>query len=223
MIKRTIKRERAAKNLKRSIIRSLRRQGFRIERGLIGPLSDLDKTAVRQLHRTAVLHKLKEEAPYIRPHEDEFLQRVANGNDIDPYAIRPKLVQVAEGTFESLLFRYLQLHWSIPVSRGYGRRLRFLIIDENNANVIGLIGLGDPVYSLGVRDKWIGWDAETKKQRLYHVMDAYVLGAIPPYSHLLGSKLVALLALSTEVRQAFVQKYESRQSLLRREIRPASE
>jgi Domain of unknown function (DUF4338) len=118
------------------------------------------------------------------------------------------------------VFRYLQLHWSIPVSRGYGRRLRFLVIDENNEKVMGLIGLGDPVYSLGVRDSWIGWDSETKKQKLYHVMDAYVLGAVPPYSFLLGSKLMALLALSKDVREAFKRRYANRESLMSGQVRP---
>jgi len=35
-------------------------------------------------------------------------------------------------------------------------------------------------------------------------MDAYVLGAVPPYSYLLGGKLVSMLALSNEVRSLFV-------------------
>jgi hypothetical protein len=38
-------------------------------------------------------------------------------------------------------------------------------------------------------------------------MDAFVLGAVPPYSSLLGGKLVALLLASDEVRSAFSKKY----------------
>src|SRR5690606_18661658 len=34
-----------------------------------------------------------------------------------------------------------------------------------------------------------------------------VLGAVPPYSYLLGGKLVALLAVSDEVRTAVADKY----------------
>jgi hypothetical protein len=70
------------------------------------------------------------------------------------------------------------------------------------------------------RDKWIGWDREIKKERLYHVMDAYVLGAIPPYSYLLGGKLVAMLACSNEVRRAFRDKYKDRASLIKGKTRP---
>jgi len=54
--------------------------------------------------------------------------------------------------------------------------------------LIGLFGLGDPVYAIKARDEWIGWDSNAKAARLYHVMDAYVLGAVPPYSRLLGGE-----------------------------------
>jgi hypothetical protein len=47
-------------------------------------------------------------------------------------------------------------------------------------------------------------------------MDAFVLGAVPPYSSLLGGKLVAMLAASNEVRSAFKKKYSNQRSLIRR-------
>jgi hypothetical protein len=46
-------------------------------------------------------------------------------------------------------------------------------------------------------------------------MDAFVLGAVPPYSSLLGAKLIAMLATSTEVRQAFRRKYGGSRSLIK--------
>jgi hypothetical protein len=75
------------------------------------------------------------------------------------------------------------------------------------------------VFALKARDSWIGWDLEMKKQRLYHIMDAYVLGAVPPYSHLLCGKLIAMLALSNEVRKAFYKKYLNRVSLIKKKKR----
>ncbi len=143
----------------------------------------------------------------LRRHEARLLTRVANGSDIDVSAIQPRLVRVRAGSEEERLFRYLRLHWSIPVSSGYGRRLRFLIVDHHNDKVIGLIGLGDPIYGLGPRDAWIGWSREQKKRRLQCVMDAFALGAIPPYSDLLCGKLAAMLVASDELRNAFYRKY----------------
>ena len=84
---------------------------------------------------------------------------------------------------------------------------------------MGLLGLGDPVYAIKARDDWIGWDTETKAKRLYHVMDAYVLGAVPPYSQLLGGKLVALTTACNEVRRAFKRRYAGHASLISRKKR----
>ena len=133
-----------------------------------------------------------------------------------PDRIRPRLVLVQPGSEDELLFRYTRMHWSVPVSAGYGRRLRFVIYDESNGKLIGIFGLGDPVFGLNPRDQWIGWDSEARKKRLQCVMDLFVLGAVPPYSHLLCGKLVALLATSQDVRKAFLRKYGGRQSTISR-------
>jgi hypothetical protein len=45
-------------------------------------------------------------------------------------------------------------------------------------------------------------------------MEAFILGAVPPYSMLLGGKLVAMLCGSDEVRQAFQRKYGHGESLI---------
>ena len=123
-------------------------------------------------------------------------------------------MEVLPDSWDELLFRYVALHWSIPVSAGYGRRIRFLVVDDQNDKLIGVIGLGDPVFSLRARDEWVGWTSFQRKSRLRHVVDAYVLGAVPPYSYLLCGKLVAMLATSTEVRTAFENKYSSSTSLI---------
>jgi hypothetical protein len=81
------------------------------------------------------------------------------------------------------------------------------VVDASNDKLIGIIGLGDPVFNVGVRDRWIGWDFAARKERLQQVMDAFVIGAVPPYSQLLMGKLVAMLLLSREVHSAFASKY----------------
>ena len=131
-----------------------------------------------------------------------------------PSRVSPRLVEVKPDSEAELLFRYASLHWSIPVSSGYGRRLRFLVVDDYNDKLIGLIGLGDPVYSLGPRDEWIGWTPSDRKERLSNVMDAFALGAVPPYSFMLGGKLVAMLATSETVRSAFKKKYGGARSVI---------
>lgn len=192
----------------RSLIqRYLRRQGFRIRSGRVYPPDNLDKPKLRELHASAVEHKLEHSGNALARLEPRLIQHIASGSEVIPEKISPRLVEVKPNSEEELLFRYASLHWSIPVSSGYGRRLRFLVVDDQNQKLMGIFGLGDPVFSLSARDEWIGWTAATRKERLYHVMDAFALGAVPPYSFLLCGKLVAMLAASNEVRNAFNRKY----------------
>jgi len=201
--------------LKGLIIESLTNQGFQIKGNRVLPPSNLDKEAIRKLHAQAVTHQIESAEPALAKRESKLLSHVANGSEVAPEYISPRLVEVQPETENALLFRYATLHWSIPISTGYGRRLRFLVIDDQNNKLIGVIGLGDPVFNLGARDGWIGWDKQARRENLNHVMDAFVLGAIPPYSKLLCGKLVAMLATSNEVRLAFKKKYSGQQSLIR--------
>lgn len=201
--------------MRAAVIRSLTQQGFTLQGGRIVAPSMDSKESLRALHNEAVLHQREKSRPGLERHERTLTKSIANGTELDPSKIRPRLVQVQAGTEEELLFRWARLHWSIPTSAGYGRRLRFLIRDEAHSDrLIGIIGLSDPVFALGGRDDWIGWNSEARKERLHQVMDAFVLGAVPPYSLLLAGKLVALLATSLEVQNAYAQKYCGRSSLI---------
>ena len=201
-------------HLRDQIIRSLRAQGFRIENGAILPPKELSKKKIRKLHETAVEHRIARARNGLFRKENELLNHIACGAEVAPTKISPRLVEVQPNSTEALLFRYASLHWSIPVSSGYGRRLRFLVIDEQNDKLIGVIGLGDPVYSLRPRDDWVGWTLADRKRRLANVMDAFVLGAVPPYSFLLCGKLVAMLASSDVVRDALKRKYGGKRSVI---------
>jgi len=210
----------SAEHIRTAIIQALRKQGYGVKNGVILMPEDPSKDGFRALHTLATQKKLEKSGPGVRPYEDRLIQYIANGHEVVPRSISPKIVPVESESEHELLFRYACLHWSIPVSAGYGRRLRFLVIDESNGRLIGLFGLGDPVYSMQARDRWIGWDKEWKSKRIYHMMNAYVLGAVPPYSFLLGGKLIAMLVCSNEVRSAFRKKYNGQESLIRKETRP---
>jgi Domain of unknown function (DUF4338) len=201
--------------LVRKIKSSLRTQGFRVTESRVLPPENLDKDTIRSLHSTAVAHRVAESAPALRRYEESLLSFIANGSELDLLAIRPSLVEVKSRSPEERLFRYATLHWTIPISSGYGRRLRFLVMDQRNNKLIGVIGLCDPVIALAGRDQWVGWSEGQRFARLRHVMDAFVLGAVPPYSRLLFGKFVALLCASDEVRKAFHRKYQGTKSRIR--------
>lgn len=201
--------------LRKKIMSSLRKQGFKFRKGQLVVPEIPDKEAIRTLHSVAVNHRKARSQPYLQRHEPDLLKRIANGYEVVPEFVSPKLVEVLPGTEDERLFRYVSLHWSIPVSSGYGRRIRFLVIDEQNDKLIGAFGLGDPVFNLGARDDWIGWDRDTRADRLQNVMEAFLIGAVPPYNLLLGGKLVAMLLASNEVRRAFRRKYEGSSTVIR--------
>ena len=85
--------------------------------------------------------------------------------------------------------------------------MRFLVWDRQNDKLIGAFALCDPVFNLKKRDDWIGWGQAQRRERLVHTMSAYVAGALPPYSQLLGGKLVTSLVASAEVGQHFRERY----------------
>lgn len=206
--------------LRKAVVKALRKQGYSVRKGIIYVPADPTKDDFRQLNELAVKKKLEKSGPGVKPHEDDLIEYIADGCQVRKTKISPKLVQVKQNSEDELLYRYVKLHWSIPVSAGYGRRIRYLIKDDYNNKLIGILGLGDPVFSIQARDQWIGWNKDAKRERLYHVMDAFVLGAVPPYSDLLCGKLIAMLACSNEVRRAFRRKYSGQKSLILDKSRP---
>jgi hypothetical protein len=182
-------------------------KGYVIE----GPLT---KQRIRDFHSKKRIEVLQNNKGFIEQYGPDLVMNFATGRQVDPEAIAPELIEVKPESQESRLFRFACLLWSVPVSQGFGRRLRFLVRDKQNGQLIGLFALGDPVFNLSSRDKWIGWTFEDRKNRLIHIMDAYVVGSVPPYSQLIGGKLVAALMGSREVKKVYERKYLGRQAVI---------
>ncbi len=87
-------------------------------------MKNTDKPAVRDLHKQAVSATTERARRGLERHEDRLIGYFAHGTEVDPLRMRPVLKEVVAGSEDELLFRYARLHWSIPVSPGYGRRLR---------------------------------------------------------------------------------------------------
>ena len=191
-------------SLKRRIRHHLRTLGFR--NGTL-EIAGNDKDVIRATHSSQRRDRLLANAVFLSQRAPALLKYFASGCEVDPGAIEPSLERITAGTWQADLFRLASLTWSIPVSNGFGRRLRYLVWDGHNEKLIGLIAIGDPVFNLAVRDKLIGWDAHGRSARLVNMMDAYVLGALPPYNALLGGKMVACLVRSREIYDDFSRSY----------------
>jgi hypothetical protein len=207
--------------IKRALRRHLRQLGF--GRSLSGELAlpGHSKDSLRALHYAQRQQRLRCERRFVRGEWNLLREHFADGKDVDPLMVRPQLELVRAKTWQSRLFRLASLTWSVPVSQGYGRRLRFLVWDASNGKLIGLIGLADPVFNLRARDEFVGWTVEDRRARLVNVMDAYVIGAIPPYSMLLGGKLIASLVCTAEINDVFTHKYSRTRGIISRERKRA--
>lgn len=183
-----------------------------LDGGLISNANSKD--AIRYFHaehRRSTFDRNSDFAQQSWPSLKKFF---ASGRQVVPELISPRVELVNPSTWQARLFRLASLTWSVPVSRGFGRRLRFLVWDDSNEKLIGIFAIGDPVFNLGVRDRYIGWTGAGRVERLVNVMDAYVLGAIPPYNALLGGKLLACLLRTKEVYNAFQERYGEKVGLI---------
>lgn len=121
-------------------------------------------------------------------------------------------IEVCTSQKQHDIFRMCRYYWSSPYSDYVGRRIKLLIRDDALANrpIIGIAALGSPIIHIPERDDWVGWNKETRTNNLILCMDAYVLGAMPPYNMLLGGKLIAYMLASNEIRQLYKRKYDGR-------------
>jgi hypothetical protein len=203
-----------ADRLRRRVVRELNRQGYHLRSTSFYRNGEAEKDFVRSRHAWQRKARLDEELTFIRLRGRKLIADFADGTDVIPEAINPELIPVDSDTRDADLFRFACLLWSVPTSRGYGRRMRYIVRDRQNGKLLGLIALGDPVFNLTARDEWIGWKSTDREQRLVNVMDAYVLGAVPPYNQLLCGKLVAALATSKEITRRFRHKYAKSRGII---------
>ncbi len=174
---------------------------------------DVVKTAMAYARNDILAHN----EAWIRAHLPLARKNLASGEVVLSSPIKPR-IEVCTKESQNDLFRLFRYYWSSPFSEYVGRRLRLLIRDDGleGSPVIGIAALGSSIIHIPDRDNWIGWDTRTRTDRIVYMMDAYVLGALPPYNTLLGGKLVAYLLASNEVRDLYRQKYRHQKTLINR-------
>ena len=159
-------------NLKRKIRAHLRKLGFeKSNDGALMPPSS-SKDTIRTLHQDQRNAILKTQRDFVLDMLPRLTRYFANGNEIDPTKIAPKIELIKADTWQAELFRLASLCWSVPVSAGFGRRLRYLVWDNHNDKLIGLMALGDPVFNLKVRDELVGWNVTDRSKRLVNILVA---------------------------------------------------
>ncbi|MBX0310955.1 MAG: DUF4338 domain-containing protein [Sulfurihydrogenibium sp.] len=153
----------------------------------------------------------KKKNPKFNPKHERFF---AKKEEIDPAKIELEL-ELVSSRKSSEIFKSAVSFWNVPISVGYGRRMRFILWDKTHNKVFGIFGLCDSIIGLKVRDEYIGWDKNQRGDRLYNIMTAYILGAVYPYNKLYGSKMVVLATGSKEVCKLFGEKYKGKKTVIK--------
>lgn len=129
-------------------------------------------------------------------------------DELEPYV---EWVDDSEGSTKWTEVRRL-IH-TMAYTANPGRNLKFNIRDKVTNKILGQVSLGSDVTSLGVRDKYIGWTKEDKfeKGKLRNTAIATTIVSTQPLGYnLLGGKLIAAMATSPVVRDAWKSKYGDR-------------
>lgn len=173
-----------------------------------------DKACIRGMHSAArgigeKLAATRDFAAIFKKNENWF----KNGAAINLEAIRPKL-KLVQTEQDKQLWSLARACWSMPYSKGYGRRLRFLVLDDAHDALIGILGLQSPPADLECRDSLFNFPRGEKLALINQTLDAYTIGAIPPYSFILGGKLCAGLLCSDPIREAYWTRYAAKKTII---------
>jgi len=134
-----------------------------------------------------------------------------DGQELRPERIRLRLIEVKHSSFEERIYFWWNLvWWSVPYEPSIGRQMRFLLWDDEHNAPFGLLGLQSPPLHFGVRDRFLGLGSTSLDFWVNQSMSAQRIGALPPYNMILGSKMAALSASSTDIRRIYESKYESK-------------
>lgn len=179
------------------------------------------KSHHRNAHSHSRLVTLDKHRTWLRKNWLKYSDVFADFKEVDPNAIQPRL-ELIEQQSQRDIFRIARLFWSLPYSQGYGRRLNYLLWDDANGKLMGILGLQSPPITLPARDTKYNIPREQKIEIVNQTMDAYSVGAVPPYSELLAGKLAVLAAASRDIRKDYEQRYEGRVTEMKQRVLPAS-
>jgi hypothetical protein len=183
------------------------------------PPQSYDKETIKQAMAIKREEIIKTNRKWIDKNIDFARKNLASGYDVMCSRIDP-VIEVCESDKQHALFRLFRYYWSSPSSDYVGRRIKLLIRDRAlpNKPIIGIAALGSPIIHIPERDDFIGWDKTTRTKNLIYTMDAYVIGALPPYNYLLGGKLISLLLASNEVRKIYRDKYKGKVTIIEKRV-----
>src|SRR3989344_6739799 len=201
------------------ILRDLLRLNWKINFGdnkiIVTPPKKYDKDTIRKSMSHKRIESIQKNVDWIKKNLEFARANLSNGEEVLESKIRP-VIEVCDTPKQHSLFRMYRYYWSSAHSEYVGRRIKLIIRDAAlpNKPVIGIAALGSSIIHIPDRDNWVGWDKKLRTKNLIYAMDAYVIGALPPYNNLLGGKLISYILASNEVRKIYRKKYKNKITLI---------
>jgi len=204
------------------LMRDLARLGWRLKSNStksfeFSPPSIYAKDVVKAAMAYSRNNIIERNQSWLDNHLELGRANLAQGKHVLKSDIAPR-IELCETQEQHDVFRLLRYSWSSPASDYVGRRMRLLIRDDGikGSPIIGIAALGSSIIHIPDRDEWIGWDMSTRTNRIIYMMDAYVIGALPPYNYLLGGKLISYILASNEIRKLYKKKYAKVKTILKK-------
>lgn len=204
--------ESPSEKVKLLIVRDLLRLGwemsFKPNRVLIEPPTSYNKQTIKESMQIKRVETFAKYHKWIKTHLHLAHENLIDGKSAWDSSIGP-VIEICRTQKQFDIFRIFRFYWSSPYSEYVGRRIKLIIRDNAlpSKPVIGIAALGSSIIHIPDRDEWVGWSTKVRTANLVFAMDAYVIGALPPYNHLLGGKLISYIMASNEVREIYMSKY----------------
>jgi hypothetical protein len=160
------------------------------------------------------LHKSYKRLPVLQSYYDKlwsptdltnYTQTIKEIQELSPY------VEIIDTPDEASKWTDIRtLIHTMDFNANPGRNIKCYVKDRNTGKILGQIGLGSDITSLGVRDNFIGWTKEDKFAggKLNNTTIATTLVSTQPFGYnMLGGKLVAALSTSPVIRDYWEKKY----------------
>jgi hypothetical protein len=130
---------------------------------------------------------------------------------------RVELVE-AETDFETRAVRQIIVrhHSYVPTTAYVGRKIDYLV--KNEGEIVGTIGVGSAILSMGPRERFIGWDRESRMKNLNMVCNNYRFTLMPSAPKFSGS--VVLGKLEERVVGDWMKHYGDKLVLIETLVKP---
>jgi hypothetical protein len=134
-------------------------------------------------------------------------QTIKEIESLDPYV---QLLEQSNDKDNEIWTLARKLLHTMEFTANPGRNIKLYVKDRTSGKLLGVIGLGSDVTSLGARDDFIGWTTDNKfkdGKLKYTSIAATICCAQPLGFNFLGGKLVAAFVTSSVVREAWKEIY----------------